>query len=107
GEPPAPEIGYAEIPGEIDASQYDPAHFQNDRFEQIPIDGAPLPPSESLMIDAPNAPIGRLATEIPPPPVDMHLAAAPAAGATPDSLIERTLFDRLAGSFRIEPILGR
>ena len=24
---PAPPIGYAEIPGEIDASQYDPAHF--------------------------------------------------------------------------------
>ena len=23
-EPPAPPIGYAEIPGEIDASQYDP-----------------------------------------------------------------------------------
>ncbi len=27
-EPPAPEIGYAEIPGEIDASQYDPAQFE-------------------------------------------------------------------------------
>src|SRR5215813_4066464 len=34
GEPPAPEIGYAEIPGEIDASQYDPA-----RFQQIPEEG--------------------------------------------------------------------
>jgi S-DNA-T family DNA segregation ATPase FtsK/SpoIIIE len=41
GEPPAPEIGYAEIPGEIDASQYDPAQFENDPFEQIPLDGAP------------------------------------------------------------------
>src|SRR5690349_7461408 len=38
-EPPEPEFGYAEIPGEIDASQYDPS-----RFEQIPIEGAPLPP---------------------------------------------------------------
>src|SRR5437899_599134 len=28
---PAPAIGYAEIPGEIDASQYDPAHFQEGR----------------------------------------------------------------------------
>jgi hypothetical protein len=33
------------------------------------------------MIDAPNAPIERLATEIPPPPVDMHLAAPPAGRA--------------------------
>src|SRR5215470_8468226 len=47
-EPPAPPIGYAEIPGEIDASQYDP-----DRYEQIPVDGTPLPPRESLMVDAP------------------------------------------------------
>src|SRR5829696_4225366 len=36
---PAPPIGYAEIPGEIDASQYDPAHFPP-RFEQIPEEGA-------------------------------------------------------------------
>src|SRR5205085_6214696 len=27
--------------------------------------------------------------------------------AAPDSLVERTLFDRLAGGLRIEPILGR
>src|SRR5215475_15168951 len=51
-EPPAPPIGYAEIPGEIDASQYDP-----DRFEQIPVDGTPLPPRESLMVDAPYSPL--------------------------------------------------
>src|SRR5688572_13461657 len=46
---PAPPIGYAEIPGEIDASQYDPAHFPP-RFEQIPEEGAPLPARESLMV---------------------------------------------------------
>jgi len=34
--------GYAEIPGEIDASQYDPAHFQAP-YEQIPDEGTPLP----------------------------------------------------------------
>src|SRR5262245_4113141 len=62
-EPPAPEIGYAEIPGEIDASQYDPS-----RFEQIPLEGVPLPPRDSLMIDAPNAPIERQPGDIPPPP---------------------------------------
>src|SRR5882757_1517615 len=37
---PAPAIGYAEIPGEIDASQYDPARFET-RLEQIPEEGAP------------------------------------------------------------------
>ena len=61
---PAPPIGYAEIPGEIDASQYDPAHFQP-RFEQIPEEGAPLPARDSLMVDAPYAPIERPADEIP------------------------------------------
>jgi S-DNA-T family DNA segregation ATPase FtsK/SpoIIIE len=101
-EPPAPEIGYAEIPGEIDASQYDPA-----RFEQIPIEGEPLPPRESLMIDAPNAPIERPVSDIPPPPVVMNPTAPQADGAMPESLVERTLFDRLAGGFRIEPIFGR
>src|SRR3954471_13068791 len=106
-EPPGPEIGYAEIPGEIDASQYDPAHFQSGRFEQIPLEGAPLPPRESLLVDAPHAPIERPAPEIPPAPVAMHPAAPPTDSAAPESLVERTLFDRLAGSFRIEPILGR
>jgi S-DNA-T family DNA segregation ATPase FtsK/SpoIIIE len=107
-EPPGPEIGYAEIPGEIDASQYDPAHFESGRFEQIPIEGAPLPPRDSLLVDAPHAPIERPAPEIPPAPVAMHPAAPPVTdSAAPESLVERTLFDRLAGSFRIEPILGR
>ena len=63
---PAPPIGYAEIPGEIDASQYDPAHFPP-RFEQIPEEGAPLPARDSLMVDAPYAPIERPADEIPDP----------------------------------------
>jgi DNA segregation ATPase FtsK/SpoIIIE, S-DNA-T family len=101
-EPPAPPIGYAEIPGEIDASQYDP-----DRFEQIPADGAPLPPRDSLMVDAPYAPIERAAPDIPDAPMPMQPSPPPALDqAQPDSLRERTLFDRLAG-LRIEPILGR
>jgi S-DNA-T family DNA segregation ATPase FtsK/SpoIIIE len=99
---PAPPIGYAEIPGEIDASQYDPAHFPP-RFEQIPEEGAPLPARESLMVDAPYAPIERPADEIPEMPADhqpMHSQTAA------ESVQERTLFDRVAG-LRIEPILGR
>ncbi len=104
-EAPSPEIGYAEIPGEIDASQYDPAHFENGRFEQIPLEGEPLPPRDSLMIDAPNAPIERPTPDIPPAPAPLHPAAAPPTSE--DSVGERTLFDRLAGGMRIEPILGR
>src|SRR5476651_570096 len=42
GEPPSPSIGYAEIPGEIDASHYNADH--PDRFERIPEEGVPLPP---------------------------------------------------------------
>src|SRR5712675_1087780 len=100
---PAPSIGYAEIPGEIDASQYDPAHFET-RFEQIPEEGAPLPARDSLMVDAPYAPIERPTDEIPePPPGQQMMPSAPLAG---ESVQDRTLFDRLAGR-RIEPILGR
>ncbi|SKA26993.1 DNA translocase FtsK [Enhydrobacter aerosaccus] len=110
GDPPAPEIGYAEIPGEIDASQYDPARFDN-QFDQIPEEGAALPPRGSLLVDAPNAPIERPTPDIPPSPAPVHPAVPPmplaTEVATPDSLGERTLFDRLAGGFRIEPILGR
>jgi S-DNA-T family DNA segregation ATPase FtsK/SpoIIIE len=99
---PAPPIGYAEIPGEIDASQYDPAHFPP-RYEQIPEEGAPLPSRESLMVDAPYAPIERPADEIPEMPPGHHPIQAPTAA---ESVQERTLFDRVAG-LRIEPILGR
>ena len=116
GEPPAPAIGYAEIPGEIDASQYDPARFET-RLEQIPEEGAPLPARDSLMVDAPYAPIER------PAPKSLDRAADPYAAdpyaadpyaadshdaepQLPESVQERTLFDRLAG-LRIEPILGR
>ena len=99
---PAPAIGYAEIPGEIDASQYDPAHFPP-RFEQIPEEGAPLPSRESLMVDAPYAPIERPAGDIPEMPADHQPLQAPTAA---ESVQERTLFDRVAG-LRIEPILGR
>jgi S-DNA-T family DNA segregation ATPase FtsK/SpoIIIE len=103
---PAPAIGYAEIPGEIDASQYDPAHFEP-RFDQIPEEGAPLPARDSLMVDAPYAPIERPTDEIPELPPGHQPAMAPEAEpAAAESVQDRTLFDRLAG-LRIEPILGR
>jgi S-DNA-T family DNA segregation ATPase FtsK/SpoIIIE len=106
-DPPAPPIGYAEIPGEIDASQYDPARFQEGRFEQIPVDGTPLPPRDSLMVDAPYSPLERPAPDIPEAPVPLSPAPPPTLDEpAPESLRERTLFDRLAG-LRIEPILGR
>ena len=109
-EPPSPSIGYAEIPGEIDASQYDPARFTQP-VEPIPEEGMALPPRESLMVDAPFAPIERVPPEIPEAPVALNpMTAQPvldeAAPAAPESIKERTLFDRLAG-LRIEPILGR
>jgi S-DNA-T family DNA segregation ATPase FtsK/SpoIIIE len=102
-DPPAPAIGYAEIPGEIDASQYDPARFES-RREQIPEEGAPLPARDSLMVDAPYAPIERPTGDIPeaPAPLQPHVPVT----MTADSVRDRTLFDRLAG-LRIEPILGR
>ena len=100
---PAPAIGYAEIPGEIDASQYDPARFET-RLEQIPEEGAPLPARDSLMVDAPYAPIERPTDGIPEAPVPLQPHAPPSMAA--DSVRDRTLFDRLAG-LRIEPILGR
>jgi S-DNA-T family DNA segregation ATPase FtsK/SpoIIIE len=103
GDLPAPAIGYAEIPGEIDASQYDPARFES-RLEQIPEEGAPLPPRDSLMVDAPYAPIERPADDIPESPVPLQPHAPSELPA--DSVRDRTLFDRLAG-LRIEPILGR
>jgi S-DNA-T family DNA segregation ATPase FtsK/SpoIIIE len=103
---PAPAIGYAEIPGEIDASQYDPSRFEDgrfeDRLEQIPEEGAPLPARDSLMVDAPYAPIERPTDDIPEAPV----ALQPRPPTAAESVQERTLFDRLAG-LRIEPILGR
>ncbi|MBV9833956.1 MAG: cell division protein FtsK [Alphaproteobacteria bacterium] len=53
--PPEPPVGYATIPGEIDASQYDPA-----RFQPIPEEGRPLPSRDTLMVDAPLSPIADL-----------------------------------------------
>ncbi|MFO1085209.1 MAG: DNA translocase FtsK [Reyranellaceae bacterium] len=94
---PEAVIGYAEIPGEIDASQYDPAHF-----EEIPEEGAPLPSRDSLLVDAPNAPIERPTDAIPESPVPLRPQAPPAEASVRD----RTLFDRLAG-MRIEPIFAR
>ncbi|HYC63769.1 MAG TPA: DNA translocase FtsK 4TM domain-containing protein, partial [Reyranellaceae bacterium] len=101
-EPPGPSIGYAEIPGEIDALQYSPTPF-----EHIPESGAPLPPRDSLLVDAPYAPIERPAPEIPESPVTLNPQAPPVAtDLQPGSMQERTLFDRLSG-LRIEPILGK
>ncbi|MBI3199704.1 MAG: DNA translocase FtsK 4TM domain-containing protein [Rhodospirillales bacterium] len=102
---PAPPIGYAEIPGEIDASQYDPSRFEA-RVEQIPDEGTPMPPRDSLLVDAPYAPIERPAPEIPEAPVPLDPQAPMIADGAADSVRERTLFDRLAGR-RIEPFLAR
>ncbi len=107
---PAPPIGYAEIPGEIDASQYDPSHFEPSHFEprveQIPDEGTPMPPRDSLLVDAPYAPIERPAPEIPESPVPLDPQAPHVVGVAADSVRERTLFDRLAG-LRIEPFMAR
>jgi S-DNA-T family DNA segregation ATPase FtsK/SpoIIIE len=59
------------------------------------------------MVDAPNAPIERATPAIPPAPTPLHPAPPAIDPASPESLVERTLFDRLAGGFRVEPILGR
>ncbi len=106
-EPPAPSVGYGEIPGEIDASQYDP-DAQYLRREEIPEEGVTLPARESLLVDAPYAPIERQAPEIPEAPVELHPHAPPGLDveAPVESVRERTLFDRLAG-LRIEPIFSR
>ena len=71
-----------------------------------------MPARDSLMVDAPYAPIERPAPEIPESPVPLHPAAPSGEpqpfedAQAPESIRERTLFDRLAG-LRIEPILGR
>src|SRR5262249_51792693 len=106
-DPPAPSLGYAQIPGEVHARQYDPARLE-DRLQQIPEEGAPLPPRDSLMVDAPHAPIERPTEDIPEAPVPLHPRLHP-QGQTmtaAESVQDRTLFDRLAG-LRIEPVLGR
>ena len=108
---PSPSIGYAEIPGEIDASHYKPGDFET-RYEQIPEDGAPIPSRESLMVDAPYAPIERPTPDIPQAPVSPEsYAPAPLSyEAQPEpvaaSVKERTLFSRLSG-LRIEPFMRR
>ena len=113
---PAPPVGYAEIPGEIDASQYDPDAYHH-RYERIPEEGVTLPARDSLMVDAPYSPIERPAPEIPEAPVELHPHAPPNldvpyeapnldVAAPVESVKERTLFDRIAG-LRIEPIFSR
>ncbi len=106
---PSPSIGYAEIPGEIDASHYKPGDFDT-RYEQIPEDGAPIPSRESLMVDAPYAPIERPTPDFPQAPVspEAYETAPHEAPVEPvvESVKERTLFSRLSG-LRIEPFMRR
>jgi S-DNA-T family DNA segregation ATPase FtsK/SpoIIIE len=106
---PSPAIGYAEIPGEIDASHYKPGDFET-RYEQIPENGEPIPSRESLMVDAPYAPIERATPDIPQAPAspESYATAPYEAPAEPvaESVKERTLFSRLSG-LRIEPFMRR
>ena len=105
-EPPAPHIGYAEIPGEIDASQYDPARFEN-RYEQIPEEGTSMPARDSLMVDAPYAPIERPADDIPAAPDGLRMHSPVLDEAAPARAQERTFLSRLTGGLRIEPFMRR
>ena len=93
---PSPSIGYAEIPGEIDASQYDPARFQPG-YQPIPEQGAPLPSRDSLLVDAPYSPLERAPGEIPeaPVPLEPQTPAFLAHQAEPEP--KRGLFSRLTG----------
>ena len=61
------------------------------------IEGAPLPARDSLMVDAPYAPIERPADDIPEAPVPLQ-PHAPSPTAAAIRCVERTLFDRLAGA---------
>ena len=105
-EPPAPHIGYAEIPGEIDASQYDPARFEN-RYEQIPEEGTAMPARESLMVDAPYAPIERPADDIPEAPGGLRMHSPVLDEAAPPRVQERGFLGRLTGGLKIEPFMRR
>jgi len=95
-EPPAPPIGYAEIPGEIDASQYDPARFQPG-YQSIPEHGEPLPARDSLLVDAPYAPIERAPGEIPDAPVPLEPQAPAFLAYEAEPEPKRGLFSRLTG----------
>ncbi len=109
-EAPQPMIGYAEVPGEIDASQYDPA-----RFTGIPEVGTPLPPRNSLMVDAPLSPIANLkpVEAIPPEPPSLDIPPLKApARPRPSKLSALAAFlARLAGrpdsAGRVEPVFGQ
>ena len=102
GEPPSPSIGYADIPGEIDASTYNPP----DRFEQIPEEGVPLPPRGSLLADAPYSPFER-PPEIPaaPPRIEPY-AANPHGQRASAPVQDHRPIDRQSG-VRVEPTMAR
>ncbi|HJQ55321.1 MAG TPA: DNA translocase FtsK 4TM domain-containing protein [Vineibacter sp.] len=108
-EAPQPAIGYAEVPGEIDASQYDPARFGN-----LPEEEIPLPSRDTLLVDAPLSPIADLkpVEAIPPAPPSFDIpAAVPAEVAMPRGSAWQRLLGRLSGRpptvVRVEPVLAR
>ncbi|HKV00155.1 MAG TPA: DNA translocase FtsK 4TM domain-containing protein, partial [Vineibacter sp.] len=109
GEAPQPTIGYADVPGEIDASQYDPA-----RFTGIPEHGQPLPARDSLLVDAPLSPIADLKPVEPipdaPPSLDIPpMAPRPAAkrsAMSPLTGFLTRLIRRPTDANRVEPVFG-
>jgi S-DNA-T family DNA segregation ATPase FtsK/SpoIIIE len=107
-EPPQPAIGYAEVPGEIDASQYDPS-----RFASLPEEDTPLPPRDTLLVDAPLSPIADLkpVEPIPPAPPTLDIPApATVAEAPSGSKLQRLtarLFGRQTTVVRVEPVLTK
>ncbi|TWT02562.1 DNA translocase FtsK 4TM domain-containing protein, partial [Reyranella sp. CPCC 100927] len=114
-EAPQPTIGYADVPGEIDASQYDPA-----RFTGIPEHGQPLPGRDTLMVDAPLSPIADLkpVEAIPDAPPSLDIppmaprAAAKRSSLPPLSSLLARVFGRERGTAhvdvsRVEPVFGQ
>ena len=102
---PAPAIGYAEIPGEIDASQYDPGPLR----EPLRADPRRRHAAAAARLAAGRCALcaDRAAGRRNSRPARCRLhPQAPRDRRRPNSVRERTLFDRLAG-LRIEPILGR
>ncbi|MCW5745290.1 MAG: DNA translocase FtsK 4TM domain-containing protein [Alphaproteobacteria bacterium] len=104
---PQPAIGYAEVPGEIDAS-----HYHASQFNALPDDGSPLPSRDTLLVDAPLSPIADLkpVSPIPPAPPSLDIPSlahhARAAGdVRPRSWLAR-LFGHATDVGRVEPVFG-
>ena len=93
---PAPAIGYAEIPGEIDASQYDPAHFEprlraDPRRRRAAAVARFADGRRTLRAD-------RAADRRDSRTAERRAACDPPRRRRPNSVNDRTLFDRLAGA---------